>query len=110
MSGNSKIKIHVCNDMVNNPFWEVRLSKEDGGRLEIETKDAIDLAQSVQPRVDKIEIGRGSRRTDEIMFRKMKDGVIGWERVVLSTGPTIDDLSRSVIWKSCRDLGVKEYE
>ena len=99
------IKVLVDNDMINNPFWEVQISIEEGDKITLETEYLINLASIALPQVDKIVTYRGKLR-DEIIVKTARGGVMGWERMGLRG--TVEHVIGSRVWKSCEDLGVGE--
>lgn len=99
----SNVSLVVDNDMINNPFWEVRMTIEEGAS--IETKEAILLARQALPQVDKIVI-LWKKVPISLIFKKTMSGIVGWERSFLEG--TLEDIFKLIDWKSCRELGVEK--
>ncbi len=91
----SDIKVFVDDDMINNPFWEVRLTMDDCDESYLETRVAIDLATKAQKKVDKVVICRGITPT-EVIFKKCQNGSWGWERIHFK--------SRAKLWFPSEEL------
>lgn len=99
----SDISIEVCQDRINNPFYEVRISLDSKSAARLQTAQVVRMAQKAEPLVDKIVIFLGRLR-DEVLLKIPRCGVIGWERSPLQEG--IEANIKKRVWKSCQELGV----
>lgn len=94
------IKILVDNDMINNPFWEVEIDLALTDQ-KLTTSELIGLASGAQPKVDKIVVIENDRH--QMMFKQNRNGVIGWNVIILDFKN-----GRKEHWFSCEDLEVRE--